>query len=164
MKVINCFLMGMIFWAASPAGAEVYRYVDDKGIAHFTNDLSTIPDNKLPEVVERREDPRGTAGEASVGVPLRSPTPGNDPEEEIRKAETFRKKKLNADKAALEAEYGRLLKDKADIDNDTGFQKRRDKRKYKHRPQIEARVKEEEGIKKRLAEIEQELKNIESQL
>ncbi|MFH0726990.1 MAG: DUF4124 domain-containing protein [Pseudomonadota bacterium] len=167
MTRMTFFLIGMIFWGVLPAGAAVYRYVDDQGVAHFTNDLSTVPENKISEVVEGTEYQQDTQNQKSIGsdnrIPSRSSHPGSDDEEMNRKAEDFKKRKLKADKAALETEYGLLLKEKAAIDNDAGFQKRRDKNKYKHRPHIEERVKREEEVKKRMAEIETEIKNIDSQ-
>jgi hypothetical protein len=166
MKRIIFFLIGMIFWVVSPARAEVYRYVDDQGVAHFTNDLSTVPENKISEVVEGTEYQPDTHDQKSNGsgvrIPSRPSSRGSDTEAENRKAEAHAKSKLDADKAALETEYGLLLQEKAAIDNDAGFQKRRDKKKYKHRPYIEERVKREEEIKKRMAEIESEIKNMES--
>jgi hypothetical protein len=161
------FLIGMIFWMVLPASAEVYRYVDDQGVAHFTNDLSTVPENKISEVVEGTEYQQDIHNQRSTGsgksIPPSLSIHGSGMEEENSKAEALAKSKLKADKAALETEYGLLLKEKAAIDNDAGFQKRREKTKYKHRPYIEERVKKEEEIKKRLAEIESEIKNMESQ-
>jgi hypothetical protein len=168
MKRMTAYLFSMIFWLVLPASAEVYRYMDDKGIAHFTNDLSTVPENKLSEVVEGIEYQRGTADEKSIGSgkssQSRSSGQDSETEEANRKAEALAKSKLEADKETLKTEYGLLLKEKAAIDNDAGFQRRRDKNKYKHRPHIEELVKKEEGIKKRRAEIEAEIKNVESQL
>jgi hypothetical protein len=168
MKRINLFWLGMLFWWVLPASADVYRYVDDMGVTHFTNDLSSVPENKLSEVVKEREAQNDTSGERSNGFGYgMQPGPSfssSDRDAENRKAEALRKKKLHADKAALEAEYGLLLKEKSAIDNDASFQYRRNKYKYKHRPTVEALVKKEGDINKRMAEIESEIKSIESQL
>jgi hypothetical protein len=119
-------------------------------------------------VVKEREDQNGTSGERSIesghGMPPRPSISRSDMDDANRKAEALRKKKLHGDKAGLETEYGLLLKEKSALDNDAGFQHRRHKNKYKHRPSIEALVKKEGDIKKRMAEIESEIKNIESQL
>jgi aspartyl protease family protein len=57
---------------ASPAGAEMYRWVDEKGTVHFTDDLSTIPERFRPDA-ETRKDSRETAPPGARGKPLTSP-------------------------------------------------------------------------------------------
>lgn len=148
--------------------AEIYRYVDENGVPHFTNDLSTVPEKKIPEITEGTEykssETDNKAFELRKSGQSRPRTHRHDYSEENRKQEALRKQNLKAQKEALDAEYRTLLKEKAEIDGNEGFQKRRDKNKYKHRPHIEALVKREEELKKRLAEIEAEIKRIESQM
>jgi clan AA aspartic protease (TIGR02281 family) len=45
-------------WVASSYG-EMYKWVDEKGTVHFTDDLSTIPE-KYREDAETRKPPKGT--------------------------------------------------------------------------------------------------------
>jgi hypothetical protein len=61
-------------------------------------------------------------------------------------------------KSELEAEYQALLKEKEALDNNASFQKRRNKKKYQNRPYIQELVAREAEIKKRLMEVERELK------
>jgi len=44
----------------SPSYGETYKWVDDKGAVHFTDDLSTIPE-KYREEVETRKSPKETS-------------------------------------------------------------------------------------------------------
>jgi hypothetical protein len=165
MKLMNFLLPCLLFGMINHASAEIYRYVDDNGISHFTNDLSTIPENKLSQVAEEIEYKKaptdekwGESRKSNYSSPSASPS---DSEEENRKAEALQKKKSKAAREALETEYQRLLKEKAAINDNETFQKRKVNPKYKHRPPIEAIVKREEEIKKRLSEIEAEIRNIE---
>jgi len=54
-----CLIFSVLL--AVPASATCYRYVDDKGIAHYTDDFSTIPEQYQlqiepdPEFVSRRK-------------------------------------------------------------------------------------------------------------
>lgn len=166
MKLMNFLLPCLLFGVINHASAEIYRYVDDNGISHFTNDLSTIPENKLSQVVEEIEYKKTPTnekwGESRKGNYSSPSDQNSDPEEDIRKAEALQKKRSKAVREALEAEYQRLLKEKAAINDNEAFQKRKVNPKYKHRPPIEAIGKREEEIKKRLFEIEAEIRNIES--
>jgi clan AA aspartic protease (TIGR02281 family) len=72
------FLMVVLVAFASPAGAEMYRWVDEKGTVHFTDDLSKIPEKYRPDA-ETRKGPRETtpsgAREKSKVSPLSQPSP-----------------------------------------------------------------------------------------
>jgi clan AA aspartic protease (TIGR02281 family) len=57
---------------ASPAGAEMYRWVDEKGTVHFTDDLSTIPEKYRPDA-ETRKGPRETTSPGARGKSLTFP-------------------------------------------------------------------------------------------
>jgi len=63
---------------AYPAGAEMYRWVDEKGTVHFTDDLSKIPEKYRPDA-ETRKGPRETTPpgvrEKSTTSPLSQPSP-----------------------------------------------------------------------------------------
>ena len=63
---------------AYPAGAEMYRWVDEKGTVHFTDDLSTIPERYRPDAETRkgpRETPPSGARGKSTASPLSQPPP-----------------------------------------------------------------------------------------
>jgi len=53
------FLLAILIALALPASAEMYKWVDEKGTVHFTDDISSIPE-KYRENVEERETPKGT--------------------------------------------------------------------------------------------------------
>jgi clan AA aspartic protease (TIGR02281 family) len=53
------FLLTILIALALPASAEMYKWVDEKGTVHFTDDISSIPE-KYRENVEERKTPKGT--------------------------------------------------------------------------------------------------------
>jgi len=52
------FLLTILIALALPASAEMYKWVDEKGTVHFTDDISSIPE-KYREDVEERKTPTG---------------------------------------------------------------------------------------------------------
>ncbi len=73
-------LMTILVALALPAGAEMYKWVDDKGTVHFTDDLSSIPE-KYRGDVELRKTPKGTPTQAVEEKPASAPVPkASEPE------------------------------------------------------------------------------------
>lgn len=141
------FMIALI-WSAG-VSAKIYKYVDKNGMVTFTNDFSTIPADKMSEVLQydeiQQDDSIPPAKlPSSVSSPLHS-------ENKTYQKEALEKKK------ALEKEYSTLLKEKKALDNNKSFQTRRKKRKYQNRPYIVELVKKEGQIVKRLAELEETL-------
>ncbi len=58
----------------SPSYGEMYKWVDEKGTVHFTDDVSTIPE-KFRQDVEERGAPKETAAPEMKEKPTSSPTP-----------------------------------------------------------------------------------------
>jgi hypothetical protein len=150
-------------WVAFPAAAEMYRYVDDNGVMHYTNDLTTVPENKRLEVMEQNEYQYAAPADNSAQPTTESDYQQREAEDAIQKEQIARKKELKKRKDALEKEYQRLLTQKQAIDDDEGFQSRRNKRKYKNRPYIKALIEKEQTIHTRMVEIEAEIKRLELQ-
>jgi clan AA aspartic protease (TIGR02281 family) len=58
----------------SPSYGEMYKWVDEKGTVHFTDDVSTIPE-KYHQDVEERKAPKETATPEMKEKPTSSPMP-----------------------------------------------------------------------------------------
>ncbi len=134
--------------------ATIYQYVDDQGMVHYTNDLSSVPIDRLNQITEMKEtesDPQQEPAPkySSPAYPLLQQIPSA---EELKK-----KRELKQRKQRLETEYQRLLKEKEALDNNKAFQTRRHKRKYQNRPYIIELVKKEARINKRLADLKRQL-------
>jgi hypothetical protein len=145
MKPIFFLTLCAFFWMAHPAAATVYQYTDENGSIHYTNDLSSIPLDKLPRAIEHKEYESDSTSEPSV-----TPEPSRSYDETIPEEQPADRK----NNEALKMEYQQLLKEKEAIDNDESFQKRKEKRKYKHRPYIKDMVEKEKNIIDRLKEVE----------
>ena len=68
------FLLTILIALALPASAEMYKWVDEKGTVHFTDDISSIPE-KYRENVEERKTPKGMPDQQLTEKPAPSPTP-----------------------------------------------------------------------------------------
>ncbi len=67
MKI--CFALLILTLTIEPAAirAEVYKYVDENGVASFTDDFSKVPENQRPTVVP--EQPRPAASASTTPAP-----------------------------------------------------------------------------------------------
>jgi hypothetical protein len=50
-------LIGLIFYCAVSWGQEIYQWVDEKGVLHFTDDLSMVPERYLNQVQKKNTSP-----------------------------------------------------------------------------------------------------------
>ncbi len=66
------FLLTILIALALPASAEMYKWVDEKGTVHFTDDLSSIP-GKYRENVEERKTPKGMPDQELTEKPAPPP-------------------------------------------------------------------------------------------
>ena len=48
MKIVILFIVILIF-SVSPVYGEMYKWVDEKGALHFTDDLSKVPEKYRPD-------------------------------------------------------------------------------------------------------------------
>ncbi|MFQ5903224.1 MAG: TIGR02281 family clan AA aspartic protease [Candidatus Binatia bacterium] len=64
MRGIYCALIAILVFFSSPASslaAEIFRWVDEKGVVHFTDNLHNIPEKHRASAtrIKTRETPRG---------------------------------------------------------------------------------------------------------
>lgn len=59
--------IGLILFSFSAFGQGVYKWVDEKGTAHFTDDLSLVPEKYRDQVRETK--PQGKPASPSIGSP-----------------------------------------------------------------------------------------------
>ncbi len=155
MKTI--IVLTVLFWGIflGTSQAVIYQYTDDKGEVHYTNDISSVPQDKLKDLTttaETKDDKTPPAPEYTGPTYPILQKAAADAAKKKQEKERLEKKQ------ALEAEYNTLLKEKQAIDNNKSFQARRNRYKYKHRPYIIALEKKDAELKQRLSEIEEELK------
>ena len=71
MKMTILFFF-IVIVLVSPSYGEMYKWVDEKGTVHFTDDVSTIPE-KYHQDVEERKAPKETATPEMKEKPTSSP-------------------------------------------------------------------------------------------
>jgi len=79
MKItILCVLISMVF--VTPSYGDMYKYVDEKGTVHFTDDISKIPEKYQPDA-ELRKTPQEISAPERKATPSASPVPkASEPE------------------------------------------------------------------------------------
>ncbi len=67
-KTILFILVGMIILPLVAGGQEVYRWVDEKGTVHFTDDLGQVPE-KYREKIQKEKSPKESTHPPATPLP-----------------------------------------------------------------------------------------------
>ncbi len=61
-------LVFLVFLASRPSSGEVYKWVDEKGVTHFTDDMTQVPEKFKPraETIDTSEENKDTRIEESA--------------------------------------------------------------------------------------------------
>jgi len=51
-------LVIFVAWSFPCAEAGTYRYVDEEGVSHFTDDIRKVPENQRPSVIPEEQEPK----------------------------------------------------------------------------------------------------------
>jgi hypothetical protein len=211
------FLVIAICLFATAAAADIYRYVDDDGVIHYTDDIDRVPAKYKDSVDQqkstrkegapesaplKRDEPlvvgsgEQTAnpeppeevdgGESEEAPPENETAPGGDeqvdsqpeaPDSQVQsegdgetetpptpppqppstQGEAGTSGDATDIRRRLEEERQALLQQKEAFENNQTYQKRKIKRKYVNRPQIQDMMSAEDQIDARLAEIDKQL-------
>jgi hypothetical protein len=114
-----CFLLVSLPLSAS---AEFYRYVDENGNIHYTDDLSTVPENQRTEIYEYDESQRNAYDhqqdnqKALNSQPLFEENQARDQNKTDDFAET--KRRLDRTKQEFDKEYKALMQERDRITKD----------------------------------------------
>ncbi len=82
--MILILIAGMLFFSGWIFAQEVYRWVDEKGTVHFTDDLSQVPE-KYREKIRKEISPKEPASVQPTPPP--PPTPPTKEEETVKEPE-----------------------------------------------------------------------------
>lgn len=137
----------------------IFQYVDDNGVSNYTNVFSRIEEKYRDNLIITEEikiNGMDGGGQFLSGL--------NPAENKTRNVERIKPDNIvDANKKALrkvlEDKYAILLSEKASLDTNKSYQKRKFKRKYKHRPHIVEMSKRETQLDAMLNEVENQLLN-----
>ncbi|GAB4367568.1 MAG: hypothetical protein Kow00128_12200 [Deltaproteobacteria bacterium] len=65
-------VLAAVLWVSGPSSADIYRWVDDEGTIHFTDELSNVPPAERKSATLQVREAPGTGGSLSI---LHSPPP-----------------------------------------------------------------------------------------
>jgi len=122
MKLGRLLIFLMLTSLSMPVSAEFYRYVDEKGNVHYTDDLSTVPKNQQTDIYEYTESQNNTDDNQKddqkevKSEPLIEGKQARDQNEASDLAEI--KRSLDRQKLELNKEYKALMKEKEQIAKD----------------------------------------------
>jgi clan AA aspartic protease (TIGR02281 family) len=86
MRLIIPLVVMLAVWVP-PSYGEMYKWVDEKGTVHFTDDLSSIPEEHRPDAEIRKPTKETSSPEMEDGsvssLPSEGPTPSEPEEAEV---------------------------------------------------------------------------------
>lgn len=109
MKKNYFMIFGALLCMIGAASAEVYQYVDEEGVTHYTNDMTMVPVDKRSGVTEYPEIQTEPSTENQIYPHANSNVQIRAVEEEAQERRVLREKKLKEQKMELEREYEQLL-------------------------------------------------------
>jgi len=114
MKLIECIVVLMLTAFPALASAEFYRYVDEQGKIHYTDDLADVPAKERPKAnqYDTLQGPSSPPEQSET----QKPTEGASKEPVARQGgESAAQPSLRERGAALDAEYELLMKEREQL-------------------------------------------------
>lgn len=112
-------LISIVLFSMS-ASAEYYRYVDKDGNVHYTDDLTSVPENQRTDINEYTGFQDGSNDQAKDEQKEETPEPLLEKEQVKNKPDMDKfsevKKQLDQKKEKLDEEYKALMEEREDIE------------------------------------------------
>jgi len=163
MKYLKIFIIITFLMFSVGAAAEIYKYVDEDGNVHFTDDINQVPEaqrDKVSSYVESvSEDPpdqeitqENQSEQATTDQQANPPDLSDDELQSLEDA----KQRIDALKNEIDQEYEALMKEKQQL--------AKAKKQAKTREQIIAFNQKVESLNKRVASYEKKGKEDKAQV
>lgn len=116
MRAISICLLMLLFCYPVSVSAEFYKYFDENGNVHFTDDFNRVPVDQRPNVKGYTESVSPEETDEDAGAPKNDKQAGNDKAED--KASEFANQLNNLDerKEALDKEYQSLIEENSRLE------------------------------------------------
>ena len=127
-------LISIVLFSMS-ASAEYYRYVDKDGNVHYTDDLTSVPENQRTDINEYTGFQDGSNDQAKDEQKEETPQPLLEKEQVKNKPDMDKfseiKKQLDQKKEKLDEEYKALMEEREDIEkNKNKYRSKSQTKKY----------------------------------
>lgn len=163
MKYLKIFIIITFLVFSVNAAAEFYKYVDEDGNVHFTDDINQVPEAQRAKIRSYVESENQDPAEQEVSQEKQSEQAATDQqtnfpdlsEDESGSLEDA-KKRIDALKSEIDQEYEALLKEKKQL--------AKDKEQAKTRQQIIEFNKKVDSLNKRVASYEKKGKDYQAQV
>ena len=153
MKYLKIFIIITFLLFSVNAAAEFYKYVDEDGNVHFTDDINQVPEaqrvkirsyieSESEEPAEQEVTQENQSEQTATDQQTNLPDLSDDESESLEDA----KKRIDALKSEIDQEYGALLKEKEQL--------AKDKKQAKTKEQIIEFNKKVDSLNKRVASYE----------
>lgn len=163
MKYLKIFIIITFLMFSVSASAEFYKYVDDEGNVHFTDDINQVPEAQRAKIRSYIESENQEPAEQEV-------TQVNKPEQASKDQETDfsdlsddesesledTKKRIDELKSEIDQEYKALLKEREQL--------AKDKKQVKTKDQILEFNQKVESLNNRVAAYEKKGKDYKAQV
>jgi flagellar motility protein MotE (MotC chaperone) len=163
MKVFKIFIIITFLVFSVNAAAEFFKYVDEDGNVHFTDDINQVPEaqrakihsyieSESEEPAEQEVTRENPSEQAATDQQTNLPDLSDDESESLEDA----KKRIDALKSEIDQEYEALLKEKEQL--------AKAKNQAKTREQIIEFNKKVDSLNKRVASYEKKGKDYKAQV
>lgn len=158
--------------ASAPADAKIYKWKDENGKTHFTNDPTKVPKAENTEVETSQELMAPPASVAKPDLPQTNEEPSTEKKEGGSLEDIYKKLKIKkSDKkqsAEREQEYTQKLLQKTEESRERQLKKIKEVENLDHKPESwtneESLEEIAEGLKKGIEKSDQEIKRYKKRL
>ena len=116
MRALSICLLMLLFCYPASVSAEFYKYFDENGNVHFTDDYNRVPVDQRPNVQGYTESISPEEADEDAGAPKNEESAGNEKTEDSASEFAKQLKNLDERKEALDKEYQSLIEENSQLE------------------------------------------------